>query len=82
MVSSKVCLNPWMTPDLHKLIEAKSNYFHLYKIGAVTNEENNRFKNRVKSIIMKHKKQYYEKLFNDNIRDLKKNLADNQKFDR
>ena len=71
LVSSKVCLNPWMTPDLHRLIEAKSQYFYLFKIGAVTNVENNRFKNRVKYIIEKHKKYYYEKLFTENLRNMR-----------
>ena len=33
-------------------------------MGFVTKAENNRFKNRVKSILREHKKKYYEMKFN------------------
>ena len=45
--------NPWFSKDLKKLIDAKSQYFNLYRLGFTTASENNRFKNRVKTTISK-----------------------------
>ena len=44
-VTKKRLNNKWITPQIKKLIEAKSNYFQLYKLNMVTHEENKFFKN-------------------------------------
>ena len=58
--------NPWLTPRLLELVKLKSSYFKLFKLGIISKEENNRFKNKVKSIVHRDKLNYYKKLFNDN----------------
>ena len=54
---------PWINSDVSKIIRAKSDYFRLYKMGMVTKNENNTFKNKVKSIISKLKFIYYKKIY-------------------
>ena len=58
--------NPWLTQRIHKLLKLKSSYFKLLKLGLITKVENNRFKNRVKSIVDKSKKIYYKNMFHIN----------------
>ena len=41
---------PWISSEIKKLIGAKSQYMQLMRWGMVSVSENNRFKNRVKSI--------------------------------
>ena len=50
---------PWVTRSISKLISAKSYFFKLFKLGLVTEEENNKFRNEVQSIILKSKLSYY-----------------------
>ena len=71
-ISSRKFHNPWYTPDIKKLIEAKSKYFKLLRLGIVSNFENNKFKNKIKSIIAKSKSSYYESLFNRNRSNMRK----------
>ena len=62
-VSARHAANTWMTPTLRKLIYAKSDYFKLYKLNMVDVSENNRYRNKVNSIIRKQKIKYYQTLF-------------------
>ena len=68
----KRIINPWITPNITKLIKAKSQYFKLFKLGFVTSEENNSFKNRVKTILDKAKHAYYKNLFVNNKNNISK----------
>ena len=70
-VSSKKNFNPWINKSLRDLINAKSKYFQLYRMGLVNGLENNRFKNKVKSIIKKAKKLYYVRAFQSSKNNLK-----------
>ena len=65
-LSSKRCSNPWINNSLHKLLKSKSDYFRLFKLGAVTKIENNIYRNKVQSIVKQAKTLYYKKLFNLN----------------
>ena len=67
-VSGKQSINPWMTPNLNKLIHIKSKYFNLYRLGFINKSENNYFKNKVKSIVGKSRSYYYKQLFERNKR--------------
>ena len=71
-ISKKQYLKPWITPSIHHLISLKSKYFHLLKLGLVTASENNRFKNRIKSVMQKAKKDYFNNYFYRNRTNLKK----------
>ena len=50
-VSNKKSINLWCTPAIENLLSIKSKYFNLLKLGIVTKNENNLFKNKVKKII-------------------------------
>lgn len=71
-VSNKNYNCPWISNSLKKLIEAKSNYFQLYKLSIVTLSENNNFRNKVNNIIRKHKIKFHAELFLKYKNDLKK----------
>ena len=70
-ISNKQILNPWVSPYINKLIHAKSDYFELYKLGVVSKTENNRYKNKVKSIIDAHKNVYFRKSFKENSNNIR-----------
>ena len=63
LVSQRNFGNPWMNNYTKKLINAKSQYFNLYRRGIVTKGENNAFKNKVNGILLRAKKFYYKNLF-------------------
>ena len=44
---------PRSTPEINRLLVFKSKYFKLLKFSIVTRAENNRYKNRIKSLINK-----------------------------
>ena len=69
---TKVLEKPWITSDIRKLISYKSQYFHLFKLGVVTENDNKTFKNKVHSIIKKSKNDYYKNIFFQNKHNLKK----------
>ena len=69
-ISKKQYLKPWITPNIHYLISLKSKYFQLLKLGLVSKYDNNRFKNRVKSIIQRSKSEYYNSYFLNNRNDM------------
>ena len=64
-------LNPWINPDLEKLIDMKSTYFELLRMGSITKQENNVFKNKVKTEILKAKSLYYKKVFRESFGNMK-----------
>ena len=41
----KLC-SPWVTPDISKLLEYKNTLFNLLRMGIISKEENNVFKNK------------------------------------
>ena len=64
-------MNPWITPELNTLINQKSVYFELFRLGIVTKRENNNFKNKVRTAINKAKFMYYKKVFDDSFGNMK-----------
>ena len=65
-VKSEKNVNPWMNSQCRKLIQAKSQYFQLFKLGIVSRQENNIFKNKVQKILYRIKLNYYRNLFEYN----------------
>ena len=63
-------MNPWFTPCIKKLVRNES-YFGLLRIGAITKQENNQYKNKIKSAIDKAKIAYYHQLFNKNVNNMR-----------
>lgn len=70
-VSIKQACNPWITSEIKKLVDSKSKYFNLLKLGAVSRSENNAFKNRVQKIINKSKLIHYRNLLEKNRNDIR-----------
>ena len=64
--------NPWMNESILKLVEAKSQYLQLLKISLVTTTENNKFRNKVNSLVRKHKSKFYRDMLENSKHDLKK----------
>ena len=64
-------MNPWFTPELNELINQKSAYFELYLQGIVTKQENNVFKNKIKTTINKAKHSYYQNVFDSSFGNMK-----------
>ena len=62
-VTNKQLSKPWITPELKQLIDRKSQYFELYRLGVITHAENNSFKNTINSKIKRTKADYYKKRF-------------------
>ena len=50
---------PWITKELLRLIKLKSEYLRLFKLGVVSRESNNKFKNFVTTTIRKAEHSYY-----------------------
>ena len=71
-IISKSHLNcPWMNGNLKKLVKAKSDYFHLYRLGVISEVQNNSFKNKVNRIIRDSKILYMKSrflLFRSNVK--------------
>ena len=71
-LTKKRMQKPWLTQNLTRLIRQKSEYFHQYRLGLISKENNNRFKLKVNKIIRKSKKQYYVNAFDNFRNDAKK----------
>ena len=70
-IPKRKAMNPWFTPELSELVRRKNLYFDLCRIGAVSKQENNSFKNRFKSIVHKAKTSYYRNLFDRNFGNMR-----------
>lgn len=70
-LSSKTLDNPWITNYVKNLIKYKSQYFKLFKLGIISKECNNKFKNKVTSAVREAKDNYYQNLFSCNASNSK-----------
>ena len=71
-ISNKQLCTPWISSNLKKLISYKSQYFNLFRMGIVSDNNYKTYKNKVKSILKKSKNQYYKTIFDRNKNCLKK----------
>lgn len=71
-LSVKRISKPWLTSGILKSIKTKSKYYKLYKLGLITREANNEFRNQLNITIRKSKRNYYHRSFKDNDRNAKK----------
>ena len=67
LIPKRKANNPWFTPYLNELVKQKSTYFELFRLGVISKNENNAYKNKVKSAIGKAKSMYYKSLFQNNM---------------
>ena len=42
--TNKLLSKPWKTHEIKQLIDPKSQYFELYRLGVITQADNNSFK--------------------------------------
>ena len=63
-ISGKRLKNPWITPGILRSIRMKSRYFKLYKMGIISREFNNSYRNLLNKVIKKAKQQFYVNSFN------------------
>ena len=55
-------MNPWFSPYLKELVKHKSIYFNMFRLGIISKQENNSFKNKIKCKIEEAKNSYYKKI--------------------
>ena len=71
-VSRKQFDKPWITPQIKKLLLYKSHYFRLLQFKIITPAENNRFKNKIKSLINRSKSSFFNNYFTRNKSNVRK----------
>ena len=71
-LSKKRIEKPWLTDNLMHLTRLKSEYYKYYKLGIISKQTNNRFKNMVSKKIEKSKTMFYLETFNTCKNNLKK----------
>ena len=70
-VSSRTVMCTWMSKELLQLVKYKSLYYKLFLKGFISKSQNNSFRNKVKSIVEKTKKDYYRAIFERNKNNIK-----------
>ena len=62
-IGTKRLMKPWITPGIMKSIKTKSRYFKLLKLGLITKQLNNNYRNKLTTIIRKSKLMFYNRAF-------------------
>ena len=70
-VSHKRLQNPWLSSGILKSIKTKANYFKLHKLGLISTEANNKYKNTLTTVIRNAKIRHYQKAFTNCTNDIK-----------
>ena len=70
-------INPWYDTRVKSLIDNKTKYFKLWKLGLTSLADLKKVNNRTKSILKSIKNEYYTNMFTSYRGDLKKNLGPN-----
>ena len=82
-IGTKRLMKPWITPGIMKSIKTKSSYFKLLKLGLITKQFNDNYRNKLTTIIRKSKLTFYSKAFENCKSNMKqtwsliKNIANN-----
>ena len=71
-LSEKRLSNPWITNDLFKCMKKRSSYFKSLKLGQITVQMYNAYRNHVTKAIRDSKKTYYSNIFDNSSNDPKK----------
>ena len=72
-ISQKRINNPWLTPVIKAMIKEKSTQYKLFRMGIISRDANNRFRNNVNREVRHAKSTYYINRFNLYKHDLRKN---------
>jgi len=71
-VTCKRLQKPWLTAKLIKCIRNKSVYYKLYRLGIISREVNNEYRNRVTRLLRDAKRSYYRTKFSRCVGDAKR----------
>ena len=71
-ISKKRLQNPWLTANLKHLINQKSRYYKLFKLGIISKASNNSFRNKINLQVRKTKSNYFLNKFDQSISDIKR----------
>ena len=71
-ISQKRLRKPWLNQRIKNLINTKSDYYKLFKMGIISKDTNDRHKKIVNSTIKKAKKDYYMQAFSECKKDMRK----------
>ena len=71
-ISEKRMNKPWINDTIINKIRLKSDYFNMYRRGLISKEINNTFKNKLNKEITRAKKLYFQNLFEQSRRNIKK----------
>jgi exonuclease III len=71
-ITEKRLNKPWLTRGILNSIRVKSKYFKFYRLGLITKEINNEYKNSLNNVIRNAKRKYFCELFEANKNNLKK----------
>ena len=70
-ISYKRLNKPWLSTSVMKLVNLKSSFFQLSKLGVLSKEDNNRLKNRILKKITFLKNRYYTESFKKQRNNIK-----------
>ena len=62
-IGAKRLQKPWLTSGILKSIKTKSNYYKLFKLGLISKQVNNQYRNKLTTIIRRSKELYYRNAF-------------------
>lgn len=62
-VSVKRIKKPWLTPAILRSVKTKSSYFKLLKLGLISRETNNAYRNCLNSVVRSAKRNYFKECF-------------------
>ena len=71
-ISPKRAANPWLSPEIKTLINKKCEHFKLYKLGIISKNLNNQFKNKVNCAVRKARNKYFLDAFERSLGDIRK----------
>ena len=74
-ISTKRYINKWLTHEVKKLIDKKSESFKKFRNGLITRAENNRLKNHINAQVNKAKNKYYTETFYTYRKNMKKSCS-------
>ena len=71
LVTDRYFRNPWHNSAVKNLSDAREKYHSLYKLDLVSHREYSIYRNRITSLIRKHKENYFQNLFQRNMNNIK-----------
>ena len=71
-VSNKKVSKPWITPEVKRLADEKSKMYKYYRLGFISKQSNNSFRNEINRKVKEARVNYYDRMFNAYMSDAKR----------